>query len=142
MAFLLGLWTLLVQFTNNKEANTGLDQRNKSKTTYTLWATSMLDCVLWELENRVFPWVFVHREPIRSHHLRSHDLHVGFQPCDARASKMARMATQFDVLPPLEEWDINLEVGSQVYQLLKGFKQLQKATLWPDTMSSSHMGGF
>ena len=55
---------------------------------------------------------------------------------------MVGMATQFDVLPPLEEWDINLEVGSQVYQLLKGFKQLQKVTLWPDTMSSSHMGGF
>ena len=55
---------------------------------------------------------------------------------------MAVMETQFDVLPPLEEWDLNLEVGSQVYQLLKGFKQLQKATLWPDTTSSSHMGGF
>ena len=38
---------------------------------------------------------------------------------------MAVMATKFDVLPPLEEWDINLEVGSQVYQLLKGFKQLR-----------------
>ena len=50
--------------------------------------------------------------------------------------------TKFDVLPPLEEWDINLEVGSQVYQLLKGFKQLQKVTLWSDTMSSSHMGEF
>ena len=55
---------------------------------------------------------------------------------------MAGMPTQFDVLPPLEEWHINLEVGSQVYQLLKGFKQLQEATLWPDTTSSSHMGGF
>ena len=29
------------------------------------------------------------------------------------------MATILDVLPPLEEWDINLEVSSQVYQLLK-----------------------
>ena len=37
---------------------------------------------------------------------------------------------------------INLEVGSQVYQLLKGFKQLQKATPWPDTTSSLYMGGF
>ena len=55
---------------------------------------------------------------------------------------MVGMGTQFDVLLPLEEWDINLEVGSQVYQLLKGFKQLQKVTLWPDTMSSLHMGGF
>ena len=55
---------------------------------------------------------------------------------------MAVMVTHFDVLPPLEEWDINLEVGSQVYQLLKGFKQLQKVILRPDTTSSSHMGGF
>ena len=102
----------------------------------------MLDCVSQELENRVFPQVFMHRKPIRSHHLRSHDPHMGFQPSDARASKMVEMPTQFDVLPPLEEWHINLEVGSQVYQLLKGFKQLQKVTPWPDTMSSLHMGGF
>ena len=102
----------------------------------------MLDCILWELENRVFPWVFMHHKPIRSHHLRSHDLCVGFQPSDARASKMAGIPTQFDVLPPLEEWHINLEVDSQVYQLLKGSKQLWKATPWPDTTSSSHMGGF
>ena len=65
----------------------GLEQRNKSKTTYTPWAAIMLDCVSWELENRVFPWVFVHREPIRRCRLRSHDWHVGFQPSDARASK-------------------------------------------------------
>ena len=31
MAFLLGLWTLLVQFANKREANTGLEQRKKSK---------------------------------------------------------------------------------------------------------------
>ena len=55
---------------------------------------------------------------------------------------MAGMPTQFDVLPPLEEWHMDLEVGSQVYQLLKGFKQLWKATLWPDTTSSLHVGGF
>ena len=55
---------------------------------------------------------------------------------------MVGMPTRFEALPPLEEWRINLEVGSQVYQLLKGFKQLQKATLWPDTTSLSHMGGF
>ena len=55
---------------------------------------------------------------------------------------MVGMVTQFDVLPPLEELDINLEVGSQGYQLLKGFKQLQKVTLWPDTTSSPHTGGF
>ena len=142
MAFLLGLWTLLVHFTNNKEANTGLKQRNKSKITYTPWAASMLDCILQELENRVFPWVFTHCEPIRNHHLRSRDPCMNFQPSDARASKMAGMPTQFDVLPPLEEWHFNPEVGSQVYQLLKGFKQLWKATLWPDTTSSLHMGGF
>ena len=142
MAFLLGLWTLLVHFTNNKEANTGLEQRNKSKITYTPWAASMLDCVSWELENRVLPQVFTHREPIRSCHLRSRDPHMGFQSSDARASKMAGMLTQFDVLPPLEEWHINLEVGSQVYQLVKGFKQLRKTTPWPDTTSSLHMGGF
>ena len=29
VAFLLGLWTLLVQFANKREANTGLKQRNK-----------------------------------------------------------------------------------------------------------------
>ena len=142
MAFLLGLWTLLVHFTNNKEANTGLEQRNRSKITYTPWAASMLDCVLRELENRVFPWVFTHHKPIRSCHLKSCDPHTGLQPSDARASKMVGMPTQFDVLPPLKEWHINLEVGSQVYQLLKGFKQLQKVTPWPDTASSLHMGGF
>ena len=142
MAFLLGLWTLLVHFTNNKEANTGLEQRNKSKITHTPWAASMLDCVVRELENRVFPWVFTHREPIRSPHLGSRDPCMGFQSSDARASKMVGMPTQFEVLPPLEEWHINLEVGSQVYQLLKGFKQLRKVTPWPDTTSSLHMGGF
>ena len=55
---------------------------------------------------------------------------------------MAMETTKFDVLPPLEEWHINLEVGSQVYQLLKGIKQPQSVTLWPDTMSLLHMGGF
>ena len=87
VAFLLGLWTLLVQFANKREAKMGLEQRNKSKITYTPWATSMLDCVLWELENRVFPWVFTHCKPIRSRHLRSHDSRAGFQQSDARASQ-------------------------------------------------------
>ena len=128
-AFLLGLWTLLVHVTNNKEANTGLEQRNNSKITHTPWAASMLDCIVRELENSVFPQVFMHCEPIRSHHLRSHDQHASFQPSDAKASKMAEMPTQFEVLPPLEEWHLNLEVSSQVYQLLEGFKQLQKSTL-------------
>ena len=142
VAFLLGPWTLLTHFTNNKEANMGLEQRNKSKITHTPWAASMFDCIAWELENRVFPRFFMHCEPIRSCHLGSHDPHTGFQSSDARASKMVGIPTRFEVLPPLEEWHINPEVGSQVYQLLKGFKQLQKAALWPDTTSLSPMGGF
>ena len=89
----------------------------------------MLDCVVRELENRVFPRVFTHCKPIRGHHLRSHDLRTSFQPSDAKASKMVEMPTLFKVLPPLEGWHLNLEVGSQVYQLLEGFKQLWKATL-------------
>ena len=89
----------------------------------------MLDCVAQELETRVFPRVFTHCKPIRGHHLRSRDQHVSFQPNDAKASKMAEMPTRFEVLPPLEEWHLNLEVGSQVYQLLEGFKQLWEATL-------------
>ena len=55
---------------------------------------------------------------------------------------MAAMATRFNVLPPLEEWDINLEVSSQAYQLLKGFKQPWDMTLWSDNTSLSNMGGF
>ena len=55
---------------------------------------------------------------------------------------MAVMTTKFDVLPPLEEWDINLEVGSHVYQLLKGCKQLWDVYLWADNTSLSHTGGF
>ena len=57
----------------------------------------------------------MHHKPIRSHHLRSRDLRTGFQTSDARASKMVGMPTRFEVLPPLEEWHIDLEVGSQVY---------------------------
>ena len=102
----------------------------------------MLDCVARELENRVFPQVFTHCGPIRSCHLRSRDPRMSFQSNDVRASKIVGMPTRFEVLPPLEEWHIDLEVGSQVYQLLKGFKQLWKATLWPDTMSLSPRGGF
>ena len=96
----------------------------------------MLDWIAWELANRVFPWVFTHRKPIRSRHLGSRDPCAGFQSSDARASQNGVDA---EVFPPLEEWHIDLEVGSQVYQLLKGFKQLQKATPWPDTMSSLYM---
>ena len=55
---------------------------------------------------------------------------------------MAVMATKSDVIPPLEEWDINLEVSSQVYQLRKGFKQLRDTNLWLDNMSLMSMGGF
>ena len=57
------------------------------KITYTPWAAIMLDCVSWELENRVFPQVFAHHEPIRRCHLRSCNSGAGFQPSDARASK-------------------------------------------------------
>ena len=88
------------------------------------------------------PVGFMHGRPIRSHHLRSRDLHASFYPSDVKASKMAGITTRFEVLPPLEEWHLNLEVGSQVYVLLGGFKQLQKATLWLDTMSLLHRGGF
>ena len=55
---------------------------------------------------------------------------------------MAAMATKSDVIPSLEEWDINLEVSSKVYQLLKGFKQLRDANLWLDNTSLMSMGGF
>ena len=48
-----------------REAKMGLKQRNRSKITYTPWAASMLDCVSQELENKVFPQVFMHSEPIR-----------------------------------------------------------------------------
>ena len=54
---------------------------------------------------------------------------------------MAAMATKLDVIPPLEEWDINLEVSCQVYQLLKGFEQLQGMNLSFDSTSLSSMGG-
>ena len=40
-----------------------------------------------ELKNRVFPWFFMHREPIRRCHLRSRDSCMGFQQSDARASQ-------------------------------------------------------
>ena len=88
------------------------------------------------------PTGFTHGGPIRSHHLRSRDLRMSFYPSDAKAFKMAGITTRFEVLPPSEEWHLNLEVGSQVYELLEGFKQLQKATLWPDTMSLLHRGAF
>ena len=55
---------------------------------------------------------------------------------------MAVVTTKFDVLPPLEESDMNLEVGSPVYQLLKGFKQLQEVTLWSDTIPYRTREGF
>ena len=47
----------------------------------------MLDCVSRELENWVFPQVFVHRKPIRRRRLRSRDLHVGFPQSDVKASQ-------------------------------------------------------
>ena len=51
---------------------------------------SCLTASYGELKNRVFPWVFAHRKPIRRCHLRSHDSHAGFQQSDARASQWWR----------------------------------------------------
>ena len=42
---------------------------------------------------------------------------------------MAVGSARFGVLPPLEEWDIDLEVGGSVYLLLKGIKLLQRVNL-------------
>ena len=53
--------------------------------------------------------VSVHWEPIKRLCLGSHDFHMGFPQSDAV------MATESDVIPLLEEWDINLEVSGQVY---------------------------
>ena len=55
---------------------------------------------------------------------------------------MATMAINLDTIPPIEEWDLNLPVSNQVYQLLKDGKQLQEARLWPDDMPLRSMGGF
>ena len=55
---------------------------------------------------------------------------------------MAVMAINSDTIPPIEEWDINLSVSNQVYQLLKDGKQLWEAHLWPDDMPLRSMGGF
>ena len=55
---------------------------------------------------------------------------------------MAVMAIKSDVIPPLEERDINLDVSSQVYQLLKDGKQLQEVNLWLDNMPLMSMRGF
>ena len=51
-----------------------------------LWQLSCSTASHGELKNRVFPWDFVHQEPIRRHHLGSHDLHAGFLQSDVRAS--------------------------------------------------------
>ena len=42
---------------------------------------------------------------------------------------MVGMVSKSDVIPLLEEWDINLEVSGQVYQLPKDCKQLQETNL-------------
>ena len=39
------------------------------------------------------------------------------------------MVSKSDIISPLEEWDINLEVSNQVYQLPKDSKQLQEVNL-------------
>ena len=53
--FLLGLRTLLVQFANKREANTGLKQKNKLKTTYTPSAAIMVDCISWGTKEQGVP---------------------------------------------------------------------------------------
>ena len=59
---------------------------------------------------------------------------------------MAGIPTRFEVLPPLEEWHINLEVGSQVYQLLKASsnfgKQPYGLTLRPYCTGEGFRTGF
>ena len=42
---------------------------------------------------------------------------------------MADIATKSQVLPPLEEWDVDPEVSSLVYYPPKGCKQLQEVNL-------------
>ena len=56
--FLLGLWTLLVQFVKKREANTGLELSNKSKTTYTALAAIMLNCISWGTKEQGVPMGF------------------------------------------------------------------------------------
>ena len=55
---------------------------------------------------------------------------------------MVVMLIKSDVIPPLEEWDINLEVSSQVYWLPKDCKQLQEVNLQLDNAPLMSMGGF
>ena len=42
---------------------------------------------------------------------------------------MADTATESQVIPPLAEWDVDLEVSSRVYELPKDCKQLQEVNL-------------
>ena len=53
--FLLVLCTLLVHFAKKWEANMALEQSNNLKTTYTPSAAIAVDCISWELKDRVFP---------------------------------------------------------------------------------------
>ena len=55
---------------------------------------------------------------------------------------MVVMSTKSDVIPPLEEWDMNLEVRSQVCQLPRDRKPLKKANLRRDLPLLSSMGVF
>ena len=55
---------------------------------------------------------------------------------------MVVMAIKSEVIPPLEEWDINPEVNSQVYYLPKDHKQLPEVNLWLDNAPLISMGGF
>ena len=59
---------------------------------------------------------------------------------------MAGITTRFEVLPPLEEWHLNLEVGSQVYEFLKALsnfgKQPYGLTLCPYCPGEGFRTGF
>ena len=48
------------------------------KFTCTLSVAITLGDISRELENKVFLRIFMHCEPIRSHHLRSHDPHMSY----------------------------------------------------------------
>ena len=71
MEFLLGLWTLLVQFANKREANLGLEQKNNLKTTYTPLAAIMVGCVSCATKEQGVP--------MRQHRL----VHMGSQSKDS-----------------------------------------------------------
>ena len=72
-------WTLLVQFTNKWEANTGLEQGNNLKTTYTASAAIMVGCMSWATEEQ--------GALVRQHRL----VHTGSQSKDSVWGHMTHM---------------------------------------------------